>query len=63
MKPLSVDRISSVKKLKFVGEITTVRVVDTSDVVYFVPINIENIDYQSVQEWSAIDGNTIAEAD
>ena len=63
MKPLSVDRISSVKKLKFVGEITTVRVVDTSDVVYFVPINIENIDYQSVQEWAAIDGNTIADAD
>tara|TARA_B100000795_G_scaffold186995_1_gene142146 strand:- start:534 stop:725 length:192 start_codon:yes stop_codon:yes gene_type:complete len=63
MKPLSVDIISSVKKLIFVGEINTVRVVDTNDVVYFVPMNEENTDYVQVLAWDAIDGNTIADPD
>ena len=31
--------------------------------VCYVPINTDNTDYQTVQEWAAIDGNTIAEAD
>ena len=29
----------------------------------FVPIDTANTDYQSVQEWAAIDGNNIADAD
>ena len=28
-----------------------------------VPIDTANTDYQAVQEWAALDGNTIAEAD
>tara|TARA_R110002050_G_scaffold124474_2_gene243610 strand:- start:241 stop:429 length:189 start_codon:yes stop_codon:yes gene_type:complete len=28
-----------------------------------VPIDTANTDYQAVQEWAAVDGNTIAEAD
>lgn len=63
MKPLNVDTISSVKKLRLVGEINTVRVVDADSVVYFVPMNEENSDYVEVLKWEAIDGNTIADAD
>jgi len=36
---------------------------DSSSRVYLVPINTDNTDYQAVQEWAAIDGNTIADAD
>tara|TARA_A100000172_G_C2994909_1_gene94191 strand:+ start:504 stop:701 length:198 start_codon:yes stop_codon:yes gene_type:complete len=32
-------------------------------VVCFVPINTENMDYQAILAWAAIDGNTIADAD
>ena len=28
-----------------------------------VPIDTANTDYQAIQEWAKIDGNTIAEAD
>jgi len=28
-----------------------------------VPINKDNTDYQAIQEWAKIDGNTIEEAD
>jgi len=28
-----------------------------------VPIDTDNTDYQAIQVWAAIDGNTIAEAD
>ena len=38
---------------------TTVKVV-ADGVTMFIPIDIENIDYQALQEWVA-DGNTIAE--
>jgi hypothetical protein len=37
--------------------------IDSSSRVYLVPINTDNTDYQAIQEWAAIDGNTIAEAD
>lgn len=30
---------------------------------YFVPIDTDNVDYQIVQQWAAIDGNNIADAD
>ena len=34
-----------------------------SNVVFSVPLNPENTDYQAILEWAKIDGNTIAEAD
>ena len=47
--------ISTVKKLNYEGN-------SNSDVPASVPIDTANTDYQIVQEWAAIDGNTIAEA-
>ena len=63
MKPLSINTINTVKKISMGGEINTYKVVDDGNDVYFVPISEGNTDYQTVLEWEAIDGNTIAEAD
>ena len=30
---------------------------------YFVPIDTDNVYYQILQQWAAIDGNNIADAD
>lgn len=63
------------KKLKYPPEIESgaVRtdyickvVTDDSDNVLtdsWIPTNTDNSDYVAYQEWEAIDGNTIAEAD
>jgi len=32
-----------------------------NDEVTFVPKNVNNSDYQAIQEWAAIDGNNIVE--
>jgi len=63
MKQLTKEIISTVKKVSLCGEISTYKVIDDDNDVYFVPIAEGNTDYQAVQEWAAIDGNTIAEAD
>ena len=63
MKPLGINTISTVKKINMSGEINTYKVVNDDNDVYFVPISEGNTDYQTVLEWEAIDGNTIAEAD
>ena len=63
MKPLSINTINTVKKISMGGEINTYKVVDDGNDVYFVPIQPDNTDYQAIQEWAAVDGNTIAEAD
>jgi len=34
-----------------------------SNIVYSVPLDPANTDYQAILEWAKIDGNTIAEAD
>jgi len=60
------DNIKTVKKLPpaMSGEDTTiVRVTLQDDAWWDVPMVNDNSDYQAVQAWAAIDGNTIAEAD
>ena len=34
-----------------------------SNLVYSVPLDTDNTDYQAILEWAKIDGNTIADAD
>jgi hypothetical protein len=56
--------ISTVKKLNYEGKLVAYKVTySNSDVPASVPIDTENTDYQTILEWAAIDGNTIAEAD
>tara|TARA_R110000796_G_scaffold142940_1_gene259442 strand:+ start:329 stop:520 length:192 start_codon:yes stop_codon:yes gene_type:complete len=60
------DNIKTVKKLPpaMSGEDTTiVRVTLQDDAWWDVPMVNDNSDYQAVQAWAAVDGNTIAEAD
>ena len=62
MKQLTKEIISTVKKVSLSGEISTYKVIDDDNDVYFVPIAEGNTDYQAILEWVAA-GNTIAEAD
>ena len=58
--------INTVKKNKDprTNEFSSYQVtIKNSDVQYSVPLNEENSDYQQIQEWAKIDGNTIQEAD
>jgi hypothetical protein len=57
--------INSVKKIIELTNTSTptyeVKLTDSTKI--YVPHATDNTDYQTVQEWAAIDGNTIAEAD
>ena len=56
--------ISTVKKQNYEGKLVAYKVTYSNlDVPKSVPIDTDNTDYQAVQAWAAIDGNTIAEAD
>ncbi len=58
--------IDTVKKNKDprTGKFSSYQVtIKNSDIQYCVPLNEENSDYQQIQEWAKIDGNTIQEAD
>jgi hypothetical protein len=58
------DNIVSVKKIEDdYSVVLSYEVVWDIDKVTFVPNATDNADYQTVQAWAAIDGNTIAEAD
>ena len=58
------DNIVSVKKIEDdYSVVLSYEVVWDIDKVTFVPNATDNADYQTVQEWAAIDGNIIAEAD
>ena len=58
------DNIQAVKKhVMLSGEQANLEVTLTDGAKLYVPHATDNIDYQTVQEWAAIDGNTIAEAD
>ena len=48
-------------KNEFTNKIT-IKIIDTDDVLHFVPIDEANIDYQNILQW-VVDGNTIEEAD
>ena len=59
-------KIKSAKKLQSAmsGEDSTiVRITQTDDSWWDVPMDNDNVDLQELQIWAAIDGNTIAEAD
>ena len=47
---------------EFTNKIITIKIIDTDDVLHFVPIDEANTDYQNILQWVA-DGNTIQEAD
>jgi len=49
-------------KNEFTNKIITIKIIDTDDVLHFVPIDETNTDYQNILKWVA-DGNTIQEAD
>jgi hypothetical protein len=58
---INTDTIQSVKKVEYNSELCEYIVVANS-IIYNVPLDTENTDYQAIQEWVA-EGNTIAEAD
>ena len=51
--PIDSSANPTIVKVTFVGD----------SLEYFVPIDTDNVDYQIVQQWAAIDGNNIADAD
>ena len=60
------DNIQTVKKFNQVetGNLVSYKITTTDGVIMYAPVNDnENTEYKTVQEWEAIDGNTIAEAD
>tara|TARA_R110001592_G_scaffold297304_1_gene567781 strand:+ start:603 stop:794 length:192 start_codon:yes stop_codon:yes gene_type:complete len=59
------DYIKSVKKMKctITDEVVSYNITQQDDTILSVPKDTDNTDYQAIQEWEAIDGNTIAEAD
>jgi len=58
------NNIQAVKKHIFLsGEEGNLEVTLTDGAKLYVPHATDNSDYQAIQEWAAIDGNTIAEAD
>tara|TARA_R100001460_G_scaffold7778_2_gene19535 strand:- start:20493 stop:20675 length:183 start_codon:yes stop_codon:yes gene_type:complete len=59
---ISVETIESVKKAEYNNELCEYIVVADS-IIYNVPIDTANTDYQAIQEWAAVDGNSIADAD
>ena len=60
------DNIQTVKKFNQVetGNLASYKITTTDGVIMYAPVNDnENTEYKTVQEWAAIDGNTIADAD
>ena len=60
------DNIQSVKKFNQVetGNLVSYKIITKTNEILYAPVNDnENTEYKAVQEWAAIDGNTIAEAD
>tara|TARA_R110002020_G_scaffold452545_1_gene666960 strand:+ start:1189 stop:1368 length:180 start_codon:yes stop_codon:yes gene_type:complete len=58
---INIEAIESVKKAEYKSELCEYIVVANS-IIYNVPLDTTNTDYQTIQEWVA-DGNTIADAD
>ena len=60
--------IDNIKSAKYIKDITgdnnsTVKIILQDDTINWVPMTNDNSDYIVVQEWDAIDGNNIEEAD
>jgi len=59
------DDITAVKKIisPTTGQLANYQTTLDDNTIHCVPHAAANSDYQAIQEWAAIDGNTIAEAD
>ncbi len=58
------NNIVSVKKIEDGNSVLlSYQVVWNTNINTFVPNDANNTDYQTVQEWAAVDGNNIADAD
>jgi hypothetical protein len=59
------DSIQSVKKVNSptTGELANYTTTLTDGKIRCVPHATDNSDYQAIQDWVAVDGNTIADAD
>tara|TARA_R110000803_G_C11757319_1_gene293413 strand:+ start:302 stop:490 length:189 start_codon:yes stop_codon:yes gene_type:complete len=59
------DNITTVKKINSptTGELANYNTTLSDGTIHCVPHATDNTDYQAIQEWAAIDGNTIADAD
>ena len=57
-----VRNFTSVKKGEADGALVCYIIVENS-ITSHVPLDTNNTDYQAVQEWAAVDGNTIEDAD
>ena len=53
--------INTVEKIYYMGSSNTFKVTHTNNEVVFVPLYEANSDYQAIQEWAAIEGNTITD--
>lgn len=58
----NIANITAVKKVELDSELVGYLLTDNG-ITMHVPLDTVNVDYQAIQEWVAIDGNTIAEAD
>ena len=58
------NNIVSVKKIEDGNSVLlSYQVVWNTNINTFVPNDANNADYQTVQEWAAVDGNNIEDAD
>tara|TARA_R110001592_G_scaffold283979_1_gene552251 strand:+ start:320 stop:508 length:189 start_codon:yes stop_codon:yes gene_type:complete len=59
------DNITTVKKINSptTGELANYQTTLNDNTIHCVPHAAANSDYQAIQEWAAIDGNNIEEAD
>ena len=56
---MRIRNFTSVTKVyDFTGKFDNYKVVENG-VTFQVPLNEANVDYQEIQEWAAIEGNTI----
>ena len=59
------DNIQTVKKINSAetGDLVSYKITTTDNLVMYAPATDDrNTEYIAIQEWAAIDGNTIAEA-
>jgi len=53
--------INIVEKIYYDNQFTSYKMTLTNGKVWSVPLDPANTDYQAIQEWAAIEGNTITD--
>jgi hypothetical protein len=51
--------INTIEKIYSVGEFVSYKMTLTNDIIWFVPIDPANTDYQAIQKWIAEGGEVI----